>query len=148
MLVCNLRRQREGILARQRNKKMRCFHRASTRGFLIKGLELLSGRASSGWPELRHSNLPHLFPISFECRMYPFAYPSASTSKVQATEWPILKQNPSTFGWDMTQNVISPSVRSVGMRWDYTRTSWITYLLCILFLFSNIAEQSRTHFLC
>ena len=39
--------------------------------------------------------------------------------KVQAPEWPILKQNPSTFGWDMTQNVISPSVRSVDMRWDY-----------------------------
>ena len=72
-------------------------------------------RASSGWPELRHSNLPHSSPSSFECRMYPSAYPSAATSKVQATEWAILKQNPSTFGWDMTQNVISPFVR----RWDY-----------------------------
>ena len=35
---------------------------------------------------------------------------SPTVTLTAATKWPILKQNPSPFGWDMTQNRISPHV--------------------------------------
>ena len=67
-------------------------------------------RASREWATLRHSNFPHSFPCSFEySNVFEYGEPTWSSR----SKWAILKQNPSTFGWDMTQNGISYHVSTL-----------------------------------
>ena len=68
-------------------------------------------RASSGWPELGHSNLPHSSPSSFECRMYPSVYPSASTSKHKLQNEPYWSKIHQHLAEIWPKNVISPFAR-------------------------------------
>ena len=43
---------------------------------------------------------------SASCSCFRYDTVSGRPSRIQLLKWPILKQNPSTFGWDMTQNIL------------------------------------------
>ena len=109
------------------------FARAGVSQFL---LEFQATRASREWANLRHSNLPHSFPCSFE---YSNVFNYGETTWSSRSQWAILKQNPSTFGWDMTQNVISPSkecghevnyiLGPFQVSWTAPSWTWRTYVI-------------------
>ena len=48
--------------------------------------------------------------VSGSCSLLCFRYDTVSgrPSRIQPFKWPILKENPSIFGWDMTQNILFP----------------------------------------
>ena len=67
-----------------------------------------------------HTPLPRLRPIQklrlgdtiaikalyrLSCSCFRYDTVSRRPSRIQPLKWPILKQNPSIFGWDMTQNI-------------------------------------------